>query len=313
MSHSEDRSYFLTVELLPVHLKDWAAFKDLIRSYLPSNQPGWTVVDPAENGYWVGTFTVKTKSDSEIVYQKLVRYSEKSTRLLVHRFDTSMNPPPLLECNCQAIYGVPHMYQSRSQAQVQRCMTMPSQSQYYSYPSAPVAPAPAIAHYDWNQQAQVQGLTSGFQSLAVAPPAYSGGYYAASVDRAYVEQQQYATGPTYVRNTYGLPVNVSHGAVATECREVHISHIHYQLKKRELIAKLDKIVAPSKIEMDFLVDHAGKFKGTAVATFDSSDAATKVVAKLDKTSIKGKKVRVRLGKQQTPVSPSPVIVNGSTF
>jgi hypothetical protein len=84
---NERRSWFLTVELvssstrtfilhfsrlqdiqLPLHLKEWGIFKDLVRSYLPSNQPGWTIVDPAENGYFVGTFSVKTESDSEAVY-----------------------------------------------------------------------------------------------------------------------------------------------------------------------------------------------------------------------------------------------------
>jgi len=99
--------------------------------------------------------------------EKLVRYFERGTRLLVHRFDTSDCQPQLLECNCQAHYGVQHMFQSRSLTQVQRSMVM-SQQPVYSYPPALVTAAPVMASYGWPQPVNsMQGLTEGFQTLAV--------------------------------------------------------------------------------------------------------------------------------------------------
>jgi hypothetical protein len=242
-----------------------------------------------------------------------VKYNEKGTRLLVHRFDTSTNQVMLLDCNCMAIYGVPHMIQSRSRSQVQRSMALPPHQAYYLNPSVPVSPAPIMApvpQYDWNQTAvSVQGLTNGFQALSVGQPTYAMAYYAPLPNPAYV-QPQYASGPTYVMNSFGLPVNVSNGFIATECREVHIANIPYQTKKRELTTRISGIATPSSV--DFHTDHAGKFKGSAIATFESGEAAARVVEQLDKQVVKGKKLRVRIGKQQTPVSPTPVVVNGST-
>jgi hypothetical protein len=293
---------------------------------LPSNQPGWTVVERAENGYYCGTFSLKTESDSEIVYrtlhlfslncstrlatvlEKLVQYSERGTRLLVHRFDTSESEPELLECNCHAIYAVPHIFQSRSLKQVQRSLVMPQQP-VYSYPPAPMAPAPAMPAYGWPQPVpSMQGLTEGFQTLAVGQEYYQPGYYPTPMDPA-CANYQYTNGATYVRNSYGLPVNTTNGGVASECREVHISNIQYQVHKKDLTQQISKIATP--ITLEYHVDHAGKFKGTAVVTFDSGDRAALVVAQLDKKLIKGKKVKVRLGKQTTPVSPTPVVVDGS--
>lgn len=242
--------------------------------------------------------------------ERLVGYNDKDTRLLVHRFDTSGYQTSLLECNCQALYNVAHMAKSRSYSEVNRSMAMPPQQPSYVYPSVPVAATPVVSTYDWSQTgASIQGVTSGFQGLSVGQAVYPAPYYAASAGPSYT-QQYYQAGPEYAINTYGLPVNVSHGTVSTECREVHISNIPHRIKKRDLVAQISKIATPTKVQLHS--DHAGKFKGTAVATFGRGDEAARVVEHLDKLPFKGKELRVRIGKEQTPVNPGPLVVNGST-
>jgi RNA recognition motif-containing protein len=154
----------------------------------------------------------------------------------------------------------------------------------------------------------MQSLTEGFHALAVEQVSYQTGYYAPPVDNP-LAHQQYATSPNYIRNPNGLSVNASNGLVPTESREVHISNIQYQVRKKDLTAYIKKIVDSFKLELH--VDHTGKFKGTAVVTFESGADANLVVAQLDRMLIKGKKIKVRLGKQQTPVNPSPLVVDGS--
>jgi RNA recognition motif-containing protein len=185
---------------------------------------------------------------------------------------------------------------------------MPQQT-VYTYPPAPVPAAPVVVAYGWAQPVpSMQGLIEGFQNLAVGPEYYQSSYYPPPVDPASA-QYQYTNGATYVRNSYGLPVNTTNGGVPSESREVHISNIQYQVHKRDLAQQITKIAPP--VTLEYHIDHAGKFKGTAVATFSSGEQAVQVVAQLDKKLIKGKKVKVRLGKQTTPVSPAPVVVDGS--
>jgi hypothetical protein len=239
---------------------------------------------------------------------KLVRYHERGTHLLVHRFDTSSSEPELLECNCYAHYGVQHKSQARSLTQVQKSMDLPQQP-VYSYPQVVVTPGPVIPSYSWTQPVNpLQGLNEGFQPPTVGQFTYQPGYYPALADPAF-SQQQYVSGPAYDQNSYGLPVNVSNGPVPSESREVHISNIQYQVRKRDIATHISKIAIPTSL--DYHVDYSGKFKGTAVANFSSGEDAARVVAQLDKKLIKGKKVKVRLGKQLTPVTPPPLVLNGS--
>jgi hypothetical protein len=200
------------------------------------------------------------------------------------------------------------MYQSRSLMQVQRSMVIPQQP-IYSYPQVPVTAAPVMASYGWTQPIDpMQSLTEEFQTMTVSQLNYQPGYYASPVNAA-TTHQQYSNEPTYDQNSYGLPVNVSNGPVPSESREVHISNIQYKVHKRDMAAQISKFATPTALE--YHVDHAGKFKGTAVATFDTGEDAARVVARLDKKLIKGKKVKVRLGKQLTPVTPAPLVLNGS--
>jgi hypothetical protein len=182
-------------------------------------------------------------------------------------------------------------------------MVMPAQQPLYSYPAVSVVQAPSYGY-------PVHTLTDRFQSLSVGQSASPSSYYASPIEPPPVHQQ-YAAGLTYVRSPNGIPVNVSNGAIPTEFREVHISNIQYQVKKKEMIAQISKIATPTSLE--FHIDHAGKFKGSAVAMFESAADAEQVVNVLDKKTIKGKKVKVRLGKHQTPVNSSPLVVNGSTY
>jgi hypothetical protein len=191
---------------------------------------------------------------------------------------------------------------------VQQSLVMPQQP-VYSYPQVPVTAAPVMTSYGWTQPVStMQGLNEAFQTMTVGQYNYQAGYYTSPVAPASAHQQ-YTNEPAYGRNSYGLPVNVSSGPVPSECREIHISNIQYKVHKGEMEAQISKIATPASFQ--YHVDHAGKFKGTAVATFNSGEDANRVVAQLDKKLIKGKKVKVRLGKQLTPVTPTPLVLNGS--
>jgi hypothetical protein len=244
---------------------------------------------------------------------RLVNYKEKGSRLLVHLVDASTNAAHILKCNCMEHYGCPHEAGPHASSQAESYMAMPPPEVYYQYGSGLAAVAPVMQpmlSYDWDPtMGSIHGLTTGFQALSVDQTLYPTPYYAGPSNMGYA-QQQYTNQPAYAPDAFGLPVNVSSGVIPTECREVYISNINFLVKKREMAAQISKYARPSTLEYNKTAD--GKFTGTAIATFESGEEATMVVRGLDKQTVKGKRLKVRIGKQQTPIIPPPMIVNGST-
>ncbi|KAF2399647.1 hypothetical protein EJ06DRAFT_61053 [Trichodelitschia bisporula] len=320
--------HFFVVSNLQGRLREWTKFKDFIRAMLPRNQPGWTDTGPQSlppyNCYYA-IFSVKTIEDAHHAYRGLTSYSDNGHRLLVHRFDVSHSQAQLLECNCSSFYGLTG-HSTQSHAMEQLCSRLPScvpvsapmvSSPYSGAPPiSAVAPTYAYATADVYATPQPQVVSSpihavvdGFTGLSIGQMTYPGThYYQQPVMLAPV-----ASAPIYTRNSHGLPVNMSNGAVRTEIREIHIGNLSYSIGRREL-ERLLKKAGSSPTSFDIHQDAAGNSKGSAVAYFASEEEARRAVEHLKGFQIKNKKLRVRLGVNQTPVdmAGAPVIVNGST-
>jgi len=98
-----------------------------------------------------------------------------------------------------------------------------------------------------------------------------------------------APSPFYVTPPNGLPVNLSHGAVQTECRSVFIGNLPYGTTWKELKEYLE---GSTKVEVPRNADN--RAKGHAIATFESSEAANQACLRYNNTSFKGRQLRVRM-------------------
>jgi RNA recognition motif-containing protein len=119
----------------------------------------------------------------------------------------------------------------------------------------------------------------------------------------------------YSANQYGLPVNISHGAVAVEHRGIHIGGISKKCNDED-VRKLLRRTVGEPISLKLLTDTSGKFRGTAVAEFSTAEEASNAADALNGYNHKGRTLTVRLSREAQPaVSPSapPVVVNGSTY
>lgn len=98
-----------------------------------------------------------------------------------------------------------------------------------------------------------------------------------------------APSPFYVTLPNGLPVNLSHGAVQTECRSVFIGNLPYGTTWKELKEYLE---GSTRVEVPRNADN--RAKGHAIATFESSEAANQACLRYNNTPFKGRQLRVRM-------------------
>lgn len=104
-----------------------------------------------------------------------------------------------------------------------------------------------------------------------------------------VDMVHVAPTPYYITPPNGLPVNLSYGAVQTECRSVFIGNLPYETTWKEL---KDFLEGSTRVEVPRNVDN--RAKGHAIATFDSSEAASEACLRFNNASFKGRQLRVRM-------------------
>lgn len=100
--------------------------------------------------------------------------------------------------------------------------------------------------------------------------------------------------PIYVTPPNGLPVNLSHGAVQTECRSVFIGNLPYDITWRELKEFLE-----SSTRVDVHRNADNRAKGHATASFESPEAAEQACLRFNNSIFKGRQIRVRMDRHCT--------------
>lgn len=95
--------------------------------------------------------------------------------------------------------------------------------------------------------------------------------------------------PIYVIPPNGLPVNLSHGVVQTECRSVFIGNLPYDTTWKELKEFLE-----GSLRVDVPRNTSNRAKGHATATFESSEAAERSCLRFNNSVFKGRQIRVRM-------------------
>lgn len=114
-----------------------------------------------------------------------------------------------------------------------------------------------------------------------------------------------APSPFYVTPPNGLPVNLSHGAVQTECRSVFIGNLPYGTTWKELKEYLE---GSTRVEVPRNADN--RAKGHAIATFESSEAANQACLRYNNTSFKGRQLRVRMDRHYETKRPGADVTPG---
>jgi hypothetical protein len=117
----------------------------------------------------------------------------------------------------------------------------------------------------------------------------------------------------YSANTYGMPVNVGHGAILTEARGIFIRNLSYKCTLSDLHSLLLTVGQP--VDYKLLRDsRTGVFKGLATATFGSQDLAVQAACCLNGVEHMGMTLSLRMDKETTPVGhTAPLIVDGSAY
>jgi hypothetical protein len=302
------------------------------------HQPGWTNTGPnyswPEGWNFFGYFTVKTDRDAQRAFGRfskkknknsvwslasyhatagLVNHKESGKPLWVHHYDCSQEPRfRLLECNCEQLYGksgcvLPPVSQTTAGAHVpvmsasayEVAQTAGSSASSLSYP---LTSAPYATEVNANP-----GLPRSSSNLSAQ---HGPSYYPYPT----TQTQQPQSLQLYASNTYGLPVNVSDGAVQTEQRSIHIANLPFSVDEEELRCLINRMVQVTPETVYLHVDYStGKSKGSGVASFSNAEEARDAIKILNNYSLKGKKLRVRPDKNATAVGATrtPTIVDSS--
>jgi hypothetical protein len=171
---------------------------------------------------------------------------------------------------------------------------------------------------------RVSHLTGGGKATYTAPapqympaqPMYGYGYPTSqsyNVPAVYAGYAPPTQMPIYSANTYGMPVNVRHGAVLTEARGIFIQNLSYKCTLSDLHSLLLTVGQP--VDYKLLRDsRTGVFKGLATATFGSQDLAQRAAYCLNRVEHMGMTLSVRMDKETTAVGQTaPLIVDGSAY
>ncbi|KAF8471737.1 hypothetical protein BDZ91DRAFT_473047 [Kalaharituber pfeilii] len=97
--------------------------------------------------------------------------------------------------------------------------------------------------------------------------------------------------PVYVTPPNGLPVNLAHGAVRTECRSVFIGNLPYDTTWRELKEYLETCI---RVDVPRNVDN--RAKGYATAIFETPEGAEQACLRFNNSIFKGRPIRVKMDK-----------------
>jgi hypothetical protein len=232
-----------------------------------------------------------------------------SARLLVHQFDVSgpQQQPQLMKCNCDSSGHCKLGTATLSQIGAQG-----PQSSYAPSTSAQLATyIPAVA--------QPPNYYGGYAATTIAMTSAAGyGYQQPASSYGYphpTTQASSSSMPAYSPNQYGLPVNISQGAIAVEHRGIHIGGINKKCNEDDVRKLLQRKVGEA-VTLKLINGSSGKFKGSAVAEFSTAEEATRAIQVLDGYSYKGRPLIVRLSREAQPATNTPtvpVVVNGSTY
>lgn len=249
--------------------------------------------------------------------ESLTEQGHNGRQLLVHHWDISRTPPPLLECNCSAVYGTRGHSHSRSNLSSQvaastfnmKAPFLPAVTPYVLPTTAPTVPVytGAIPAYATGPMAPGLATPVAYQYVPVAPVTY----YAMPVAAPMMQQ---ASGPVYSTALNGTPVNVSKGAVRTESRGVFIGNLSYSAESLGVEQLLRQVgINPTRVEINR--DSSGRSKGSAIASFSTKEEAQRVVSRLNNVQYMGMILRVKLDAERTAISgaAAPVIVDGSNY
>jgi RNA recognition motif-containing protein len=119
--------------------------------------------------------------------------------------------------------------------------------------------------------------------------------------------------PLYTRNDNGLSVNVSHGAIQSERRGVHITGLKGGITRSDLKKLLGK--AGNALQYDLHTDGiSNQPKAYAIAFFATAEEARHAIRYLNNYEYRGMKLKARAARDLPTVEQAvqPVIVNGST-
>ncbi|KAK7514725.1 hypothetical protein IWZ03DRAFT_381472 [Phyllosticta citriasiana] len=277
----KEKNFFLISGLPPDC--DWRTLKDIARQFT-TNQPGWTEVDPrpwklpeGRKGY----FSVRTDEEAERVYELMRRSKFDRTQqpLLLHHFDVSQDRPRLIRCNCQDVYPElrGHSFERSNICPQSVFSALEDKDPFFPLVSSPPVRMTAPM-YPSPIQMPVAPYPPPYPAVAMPP----------------------AMPPSYRLNEHGIPVNVAKGSVSTEPRSVLIRGLDYSVTETELRTLLSQYGNPLRIHLK---------NGYAVAVFSTAREVNTATARLHGKEYKGRILKVREGRDTTPIS-EPVIVHG---
>jgi hypothetical protein len=194
----------------------------------------------------------------------LVNHKESGKPLWVHHYDCSQEPQfRLLECNCEQLYGKPGcVLPPISQNTVPAQIPVMSASAYEVAQTASLSYPLISAPY---------GTEANRNSIFTGPSSFSPHPGPSYYPYPTTQTQQPTPQQVYARNAYGLPVNVSTGAVQTEQRSIHIANLPFSVGEEELRCLIDRKVHVTPETVYLHMDHStGKSKGSGVASFSGA-------------------------------------------
>jgi hypothetical protein len=116
--------------------------------------------------------------------------------------------------------------------------------------------------------------------------------------------------PVYSANSYGMPVNIQHGAVLTEARGIFIQNLSYKCTPADFYSLLLTVGQP--VDYRLIRDsRTGVFKGSATAAFGSQEQAQRAAYSLNRVQHMGMTLSVRMDKETTAVGQTAPLIVGS--
>jgi hypothetical protein len=147
----------------------------------------------------------------------------------------------------------------------------------------------------------------------LSPPVYGYGYLttqAYNVPTMYSSYAPPSQVPIYSANSYGMPVNVQHGAVLTEARGIFIQNLSYKCTLADFYSLLLTVGQP--VDYRLIRDsRTGVFKGSATAAFGSQEQAQRAAYYLNRVQHMGMTLSVRMDKEATAVGQTAPLIVGS--
>ncbi|KAH3911130.1 hypothetical protein HBI56_000120 [Parastagonospora nodorum] len=273
------------------YLTGWQEFKDHIRKVV-KEQPGWVDVYSSQSqrrGEMQGWARLRDKEDADTAYKTYSR----SKGMLVHVWETCRSSEGfrILRCNCSTVFlEVPDGNHSAGRCGID---------------------LGRVSHLTGGVKATYPPTTA--PQYVSAQPIYGYGYATTqpyNIPAMYPGYAPPTQMPVYSANTYGMPVNVRHGAVLTEARGIFLQNLSYKCTSSDLYSLLLTVGQP--VDYKLLRDtRTGAFKGLATATFGSQDLAERAAYCLNRVEHMGMTLSVRMDKETTAVGQAAPLIVGS--